>query len=160
MTISLVLTYIAIWSFVGIAVFSLIVLYLFRSGKVYDARTEEGHLKKNMPLKGILNMILFLGLIVTFLTLTNFLTLVPHTADLDFWIVFLLNFILITILILYDSLVIDWWVIGHWRPAFLQLPEAMNKKQMAIHIRRTMLVAPPLAILLSALSGILTTLVW
>ena len=160
MTFSLALIYLATWSLVGAAGFSIIVLYLFRSGKVYDARTEEGHLKADMPWKGILNMILFLGLIVATLTLSNVLTLVPRAADLDFWMVFLLNLILITILIVYDSLVIDWWIIGHWRPAFLQLPGEMNKEQMAKHIRRTILVAPPLAILLSALSGILTTLIW
>ena len=160
MTISLALIYLTSWSLIGAAAFSLIVLYLFRSGKVYDARTEEGHLKPEMPWKGILNMILFLGLIVATLTLSNFLTLVPRAADLDFWMVFLLNFLLITILILYDSLVIDWWVIGHWRPAFLQIPETMNKKQMAKHIRRTVFVAPPLAILLSAFSSIATTLIW
>ena len=67
---------------------------------------------------------------------------------------------MILILIVYDTLVIDWWVIGHWRPGFLNLPEAMNKEEMKEHIRRTFIAGPLFALLLAFLSAGVTLLVW
>ena len=160
MTIPQIFNYIILWTLIGAAAFSLIVIYLFRSGKVYDSRTEEGHLQERMSLKGLLTMLSFLVLIVAFITFTNFISLFSQGVDLKFWSVFGLNLALIIILIVYDSLVIDWLVIGHWRPAFLQLPEAMDKDQMVEHIRRTFYVAPFFAFLLAILSAGATVLIW
>ena len=143
MSPTLIFNYLVLWSLIGIVVFSLVVVYLFRSGRVYDSRNEEGHLKKEMPLKGLLTMLAFLALIVGFMTLTNYL-----------------NLALIIILIVYDTLVIDWWVIGHWRPSILQLPDRMDKAQMKEHIRRSLFVAPLFGLLLAALSAGVTAWVW
>ena len=160
MTLSQILNYLAIWSLIGAAVFSLIVIYLFRSGRVYDSRTEEGHLQERMSLKGLLTMLSFLVLIVVFITFTNYLSLISQGIDLEFLPLFGLNLALIFILIVYDSAIIDWLVIGHWRPSFLHLPEAMDKGQMADHIRRTFFAGPIFALLLAALSAGATTLIW
>jgi len=160
MTIAQVLNYLILWSVVGALTFNLIVVYLFRSGRVYESRTEEGHLKQRMSLKGILSMLSFLGLIVASMTATNYLSLVRHGVELTSWSLFWLNLSLILILIVYDSLVIDWYVIGHWRPEFLALPEAMDREQMKEHIRRTFYVALPFSLLLAALSAGLTALLW
>jgi len=160
MTPSQIINYLILWTLVGAVIFSLIVIYLFRSDRVYDSRTEEGHLKERMSLKGLLTMLSFLVLIVAFITFTNFISLVSQGVYQKFWPVFGLNLVLIIILIIYDSLVIDWLVIGHWRPAFLQLPEAMDKDQMVEHIRRTLYVAPFFALLLAALSAGTTVLFW
>ena len=156
----LVISYLILWSMIGILAFSIIVIYLFRSGRVYDARNEEGHLKKEMPLKGLLTMLAFLALIAAFMTLTNYLSLVRQGAASTFWPLFGLNLALILILIVYDTLVIDWWVIGHWRPAFLHLPDTMDQEQMKEHIRRSFVSAPLFALLLAALSAGVTVLIW
>ena len=155
-----VLKYLILWSLIGSIVFSLMVIYLFRSGRVYDARNEKGHLKKRMSIKGLLTMISFLVLIVAFMTFTNFLSLVSQDIQVTFWQAFWLNLSLIIVLILYDSVVIDWWVIGRWRPAFLQLPEAMDKEEMAKHIRATFVAGPLFALLLAVFSAGVTTLIW
>lgn len=157
---TLISSYLLLWSLVGIIAFSIIVAYLFRSGRVYAARNEEGHLKEEMPLKGLLTMLAFLVLIVSFMTLTNYLSLVRQVAMLKFWPLFGLNLTLILILIVYDTLVIDWWVIGHWRPSFLQLPDSMDREQMKVHIRRSFVAAPLFALLLAALSACVTVLIW
>jgi len=155
-----VIQYLILWIFVGVAAFSLVVIYLFRSGRVFDARTEEGHLKQRMSLKGLLTMLAFLVLVVAFMTMTNVLSLVRHGIELRFWSMFGLNLTLILILITYDTLVIDWFVIGHWRPAFLELPAAMDREQMKEHIHRTFITGPIFALLLAALSAGVTTLLW
>jgi hypothetical protein len=159
-TLSQILNYLILWCFLGSFVFSLIVIYLFRSGKVYEARTEEGHFKKEMPLKGVLTLLASLGLIIGFIILTNFISLVTPNVQLSFWPLFFLNLALIIIIIAYDTLVIDWWVIGHWRPSFLKLPDAMDKDQMVVHIHRTFITAPLIALLLAALSASITNLLW
>ena len=160
MTPLYILNYLTLWSLIGAAAFSLIVIYVFRSGRVYNSRTEEGHLQERMSLKGLLTMLSFLVLVVAFIAFTNFISLFSQGVDLKFWSVFGLNLALIIILIAYDSLVIDWFVIGHWRPAFLQLPDAMDKEQMVEHIRRTFIAGPLFALLLAALSAGATVLIW
>lgn len=159
-TLSQILQYLLLWSLIGALVFNLVVAYLFRSGRVYDSRTEEGHLQKRMSIKGILTTLTFLVVIVAFMTFTNFISLVSQDIQVTFWQAFWLNLSLIIILIIYDSVVIDWWVIGRWRPAFLQLPDAMDKEEMAEHIRRTFVAGPLFALLLAVLSASVTTLIW
>lgn len=160
MDISQIIQYLLVWSAISAAAFSLVVIYLFRSGRVYDARTEEGHLKPHLSLRGLLTMLSFLALVVAFMTMTNFLGLVRCGFELGYWSLFGLNLSLILILTVYDSLVIDWFVIAHWRPAFLNLPQAMDREQMKEHLRRTFFVAPLYALLLASLSAGATTLLW
>jgi hypothetical protein len=160
MSPTLIFSYLLPWTLIGMFAFSLIVIYLFRSGRVYNARNEEGHLKEEMPLKGLLTMLAFLVLIVAFIALSNYLSLVRLGIDLTFWSLFGLNLAMIMLLIVYDTLVIDWWVIGRWRPAFLQLPDTMDRNQMKEHIRRSFVVAPLFALLLAALSAGISVLIW
>ena len=160
MTITLIFRYILPWSLIGAVIFSLIVVYLFRSGKVYDARTEKGQLKHRISLKGLLSMLIFLGLIAAFLVFANIFSLIRQGIELSFWSLFCLNLVLILILILFDTYVIDWYVIGHWRPEFLRLPDAMDREQMKEHIRRTFYVAPIVAVIIAVMSSVVTTLIW
>jgi hypothetical protein len=113
-----------------------------------------------MPLRGILSMLLFLVLVVAFIAVTNYLSIISKGLEVTFWSLFLLNIALIMILVVYDSLVIDWWVIGFWRPAFLNLPDAMDKEQMKVHLKRTVIVAPIISILIAVLSAGITQLLW
>ena len=157
---TLILDYLLLWSLIGMAAFSAIIIYLFRSNRVYEARTEEGHLKKEMPLKGLLNMLIFLALVVAFIAGANYVSLISRGIFPKFWGLFGINLALIMILIVYDTLVIDWWVIGHWRPRFLHLPDKMDKDQMKVHIRRSFVVAPMFGLLLAILSAGVTLFIW
>ena len=158
MTLQTIITYLSFWTLTGAAVFSLVVIVLFRSGLAFTARSEEGHLKEEMPLKGLLTMIAFLAFIVAFITAANYFSLTRQGIHPDFWALFLLNLGLILLLEIYDTLVIDWWVIGQWRPAFLNLPEAMNKEEMKTHIRRSFVLAPLFGLLIALASAVIS--VW
>ncbi|MGD2026702.1 MAG: hypothetical protein PVI99_02715 [Anaerolineales bacterium] len=160
MSLSAILRYLAIWSLVGASAFSLVVAFLFRSGVVYAARNETGHLKKEMPLKGVLSMLAFLCLIVGFLAATNYFGLTVNGIRLNFVPLFLLNLSLMLILIVFDSLVIDWWVIGIWRPEFLNLPDEMDKPQMKEHLHRTLLAGPVFALLLALFASLVSYYGW
>jgi len=105
-------------------------------------------------------MVIFLIVVVAFIAGTNYISLISKGVEVSFWSLFLLNFAFIAILVVYDSLVIDWCVIGFWRPTFLNLPDAMDKKQMKVHLQRTLIVAPPISLLIAVLSAGVTTLVW
>ena len=50
------------------------------------------------------------------------------------------NFAMLTLLVVYDSLVIDLWVIGIIRPKFLKLPDQMDLAEMKIHVKKTFIV--------------------
>jgi hypothetical protein len=56
------------------------------------------------------------------------------------------------ILLIYDTLVIDYLVIVKWRPKFLLIPEAMNAQSMRQHILATIPVGPVIGLVLTALS--------
>jgi hypothetical protein len=156
MTLRIILSFLGLWGLIGALIFNVIVVYLFWSGLVFASRTEEGHIKRKLQLKGLLTMLVFLTAVVGFIVTANYLSLVRDGILLDFLNLFLLNLGLILLLIIYDSLVIDWWVIGHWRPKFLNLPDSMDKNQMKDHIARTFIAGPILGLLLALFSTLIT----
>jgi hypothetical protein len=146
MTTAQTLSYLALWSAIGIVLFSGYVVLVFRAGLVYTAREEDGTLKKRIPLAGLANMALFLLLIVGFQAAANYFSLANRGFSFTFGKLFLLNYGHYLILIVYDTLVIDWLVLGRWRPRFLKMPDAMGSESMRKHI----LISIPV----SALAGL------
>jgi hypothetical protein len=160
MSPSQIANYLLTWGLTGAFTFNLFVIYLFRSGRVYDGPTKQGHIREDLPRKGLATMLVFLLAVVGFFILTNYLSLVRTGAEMKFWPVFGLNLALIVVLVVYDSLVIDWWVIAFWRPTILKLPDEMDRTQMAVHLRRTLVVAPPISLAIALLSAAGTVLIW
>ncbi|MFL7892757.1 MAG: hypothetical protein ACK2UM_20005 [Anaerolineales bacterium] len=132
-----IVRYLAVWGIIGAFLFSLFVIFVFRSRLVYTSRKEDGLLKEKIPLAGYLTSGGFLVLIVVFLVAANYFGLYQKGYPLNFWSLFALNFSLYLILFLFDSLVIDGLVLGYWRPAFLQLPAAMGGESMREHILKS-----------------------
>jgi len=66
-----------------------------------------------------------------------------------------LNLGLYLILFLFDSLVIYGFVIGLWRPAFLQLPDAMGAESMREHIQKSI----PVGILFGLIISLVCTVI-
>ena len=151
-----ILSYLVIWSLIGALLFNLYIIFVFRSGMVYTTRKVDGTLKRRLPLSGIVNSLLFLVLIVGLLLVSNLIGFGEAGESRDFLQLFLLNYGLYWILFLYDAYVIDYFVIGRWRPAILQLPEDMNAESMAEHIRASWQAGPVIGLFLAALSAGLT----
>jgi hypothetical protein len=137
MSASEILRYLMVWGIVGAILFSLFVVFVFRSGLVYTSRNENGLLKEKVPLAGYLTSGGFLVLIIIFLVAANYFGLYQGGYNLNFWELYTLNLGLYLILFLYDTLVIDGLVLGYWRPSFLQLPEAMGAESMREHIKKS-----------------------
>ena len=156
MTFGEVLSFLFLWSLVGSLAFSAFVVLAFRTGIVFSARNEEGHLKEAIPLRGYLVMGAFLICIVGFLVLANYLGLYRRGFQLSLSAFFVLNLALFLILFLYDTLVIDGLVIGYWRPAFLNLPEAMGKDSMRTHILKSIPVGVVFGLIISAISSVIS----
>jgi len=89
-----------------------------------------------IPLAGYLTSA-GLVLVIFFLIAANYFGLNQNGFVLSFWGLYALNLGLYLILFLFDSLVIDGFVIGRWRPAFLQLPDAMGAESMREHIQKS-----------------------
>jgi hypothetical protein len=139
MSLSAVIGFLITWTIIGALLFSLFVLFVFRSGVVYTARNEDGLLKEKIPLTGYLSSAGFLVLIVIFLLGANNFGLYRSGYELTFGSLFALNLGLYLLLFLYDTLIIDGLVLGYWRPDFLQLPEAMGAESMGTHMRKSIL---------------------
>lgn len=157
--LSQLLVHLFIWSLVGIVVFSLYVVVVFRTGIVYTAREQDGTLKEKLPLSGVLSSLSILVGISAVQLASSFSLLSSLTVPVSFWVLLALNYALFLVLFLYDTLVIDYFVIGRWRPAILRLPDAMDAGSMAEHIRASLVVAPLIGLVLSLLSTLITR-VW
>jgi hypothetical protein len=147
-----VLIYLVLWSLIGAFLFSLFVLFVYRSGVVYISRKQDGTLKEEIPLRGYLVSFGFLLAIVGFLFLANYLGLARKSIRLGFMDLMLLNLALYLVLFLFDTLFIDAFVLGYWRPAFLQLPEETGLDSMRVHILKSIPVGTLFGILIAVLS--------
>jgi hypothetical protein len=152
------LGYLALWSSIGAFLFSVFVVFVFRSGAVYTSRKEDGTLKEKVPLRGYLTMGAFLLIIVGFLVLANYLSLARTNVSLGFGGLFLLNMALYLILFLFDTLIIDGFVLAYWRPGFLNLSDQMGHESMREHIIRSIPVGTVFGLLISGLSTVISFL--
>lgn len=156
MSSGFVLGYLAVWSSIGALLFSLFVVFVFRSGLVYSARQPDGTLKSKIPLLGLVVMSAFLLSIVAFFVLANYIGLAGRWASVGFVGLFSLNLALYLILFAFDTLLIDGFVLARWRPRFLHLPEQMGRASMREHMRRSILVGLVAGLLLAGLSTTLS----
>jgi len=155
MSMSEIVPYLAIWGIIGSVIFSFFVILVFRTRIVYTAREEDGSLKEKIPLRGYLTSGIFLLCIVGFLVLANYLGLFRKGIQLSFGALYTLNLTLYLILFLFDTIVIDGFVLGYWRPAFLQLSEAMGWTSMKEH----MLKSIPVGIIIGFIIALFSTLI-
>ena len=149
--------YLCMWGAIGSLAFSLFVVAVFRTGLVYTARTQDGTLKRKIPLTGLLLMLSLLCGFIGFQVLANYLSLNDQEFKLSFFDVMRLNYWHYCVLFAFDTIVIDILVIGVWRPSFLRIPAAMNRESMKRHVVRSIPVGLIVGIMLVALS---TTVSW
>jgi len=124
----------ALWFLAGVALLNSIVYLVYRTGLVYAARNRDGTLKQKQTWKGVLSMAGMFILIVLFLVSFDRVTFASKSAN--FFTVFLANFILALMLILYDSFFIDLFVLGKWKPEFLRIPEEVILQSMRYHVKK------------------------
>lgn len=134
--------------------YNIVVYLLFRFGFVGETRDERGRLKERQSWKGIAGILGFLLLTVAALFALDWL-LLPQSAELGFWAMAGIHLIVITLLVVYDSLVIDLLVIGVIRPKFLHLPEKMDLAEMKIHVKRTFVVCWFITVPVSLIAALL-----
>lgn len=154
------LTPLLLWFLGSILVFSLMVLLALRSGAAFRVRQEDGSLRQHRSGAARLLKLLVLALLVGLLLLFDYSTLVRAGVVPDFWLTLTLNFSLFFLIFLYDTVIIDYWVIGRWRPGFLRLPAALDSAAMRHHIRATLVRGPLLLLLLAVISAGLVHLIW
>ena len=128
------LHYLGLWSAIGCALFSVFVVVVFRTGIVFTARKEDGALKKRIPVRGRLAMLIIPLGIVGLQAVANYFGIARQAFEVSFSSLFLLNFLHYLILFIFDSVVIDGLVLSVWRPGFLRVPDAMGWESMKRHI--------------------------
>jgi len=153
MLTSEIISYLLTWGIIGCVLFSIFVVFAFRSGLVYTAREDDGLLKKRIPLIGVFAMSIIPLSLLGLHLISNYVNLVCKNITLNFLPLYLLNYGLFSILFIYDSLVIDGYVISVWRPPILNIPDAMGIETMKKHI----LVSIPLGLFLGAVLTFIAT---
>jgi hypothetical protein len=153
MTLRDYLGYLATWSLIGAALFSAFVVFAFRSGVVYASRKQDGTLKDRIPLRGYVAMAVFLLTIVALFMLANYLGLSTSGASLGFAALFALNFVLYLILFVFDTMVVDGFVLGYWRPGFLRLSKQIGRESMREHIAKSIPIGLAFGVLIAGLAA-------
>ena len=153
MTTNDALLYLFFWGLIGCGLFFLMVIVFFRTGIVYTARKEDGTLKDKIPASGKLAMTILPISYLILQVFANYFSLVREDIILNYWNLFLLNYAIYLILFLFDTFFIDGFVLTVWRPAFLQLPDAMGKESMKKHI----LISIPFGLVIGALLTLIST---
>ena len=147
----------AIWTAAGLIGFSLYVFVVFRTGLLYLARHADGTLKEKVPLKGRLVglplILLWLGLVLGY----GRFGVRPYNPTITFFQLFLLNSLMFCLIFLFDTFLIDWFIIVKWRPAFLRIPSAMDAAAMRQHINASLKKGGAIVLLAGLVS---TTIVW
>lgn len=151
-----ILKYITFWAGIGIIIFNVVILYLFRSGAAFTARNRDGNLKKKIPLKGLIAMGFFCLGIIGILVLASYLGIKSPGFKVSFLQLFIINLLLYSILFAYDTFVIDWLVIVKWRPHFLNIPDTMTRESMIRHIKTSIPVGMGLGIIFSLAGAVVT----
>jgi len=155
MKIADIFSYLLFWGLIGCCLFNVYVMLVFRTGIVYTARHKDGTLKKKASVSGIVNSLLLLDCILGIQVASNYFGLASRRTEISFAGLYLLNYALYIVLVIYDTLVIDYLVIVKWRPKFLMIPEAMNAQSMRQHIIASIPIAPAIGLVLTALSTLI-----
>jgi hypothetical protein len=151
-----ILVYLAFWSLVGAILFSVFVLFVFRADLVYLSRKENGTLKDRIPIRGYLLMLAFLLVVIGFLVTANYFGIFRKPFEISFMGLFGLNLMLYLILFIYDTAFIDGFVLGYWRPGFLNLSDEMSGQSMGEHIIKSIPVGLVFGLLLSGVSTLIS----
>jgi hypothetical protein len=160
MTTQAILSYLALWSAIGCALFSAYVVVMFRTGLVYTARNDDGTLKEQVPASGQLNMLALLVAIVGFQVGANYLGLAGKAKQISFLSLYLLNLVHYLILFVYDTVFIDGFVLAMWRPEFLRIPEVMGGESMMRHIVQSLPIGLVAGVALCAFSTAISYSLW
>jgi hypothetical protein len=160
MTLDQVSSYLFFWGLLGCGFFALLIVVLFRTRLVYAARKEDGTLKDQIPLRGKLTMLIVPVSYIIFQLFANYFSLIKNGFTLNFGKIFFLNYGIYLILFLFDTLVIDGFVISIWRPTFLKIPDAMGKESMKKHIRLSIPVGLLIGAVLTLISTTISAILW
>jgi hypothetical protein len=133
MSAAQLLEFYLLWTLIGCTSFSIFVIVVFRTGLAWVARNRTGELKKDIPLRGYLTMLVIPLSIIGLLLVSNYVSLQRNGIELGFLSLWLLNLGYYLILLLYDMLVIDYFVLLVWRLKFLDIPEELERGSMKQH---------------------------
>ena len=121
------------WFIFGCILLNIIVILVYRTDIVHNAREKNGTMKNKMPLRGILTIGFFLFFVCIYFIVFNFVFF-QKLSEFNFLYIFLANLVLITLLSFYDAFIIDLIVLGVWKPSFLQIPEEVTIQSMKKHV--------------------------
>lgn len=143
-----------IWFFSGAALLLVVTYLVYKTKVVYAAREKSGVIKRQIPAAGILSMLVFLLLVLAFLVGFDVVSFGKPGSN-SITEIILYNFLLVTALSLFDAFVIDYLILGCWKPEFLQIPLEVTTDSMKIHIKKQLSIGWLIKIQLAVISAFL-----
>ncbi len=112
----------------------LLTIIVYKTGLVHKTRDTAGHLKKRQSITGILIMVIISLLIISFFVLFQLLSFDSSSSFVGMlsW-----TFVLMILLVLFDSFFIDLLLIGKIKPSFLNIPGETTIDTMKTHVKKT-----------------------
>jgi hypothetical protein len=154
MMIEELLVSLLLWFILSILILHILLVIVYRTGIVFTNREKDGSLKKKMPLKGLVTMVVFFLLIVLFFILFDIFTFSNYTS-VNFSMVLIMNFFLLVLFDIYDAVVVDLLILAKIKPKFLHLPSEVTMDSMKYHVKKQFTVGWILKIPILIISSIL-----
>ena len=123
-----------IWTCLEVVIFTSIILFAIRKNLLSSILNEDGTYKEKLSPQGrITALLMFVG--VTILpVMFDVVVLGRLETPIRFSEYFIVNFWLLFVLFLWDTIIIDFFVLVKWRPRFLIVSEKLCAKSMKSHI--------------------------
>jgi hypothetical protein len=147
-----VFLYLVLWSLIGIFIANIFYIIVFRTGIVWTSRNKDGLLKKKIQISGIFAMLTILIGIIGLQIISNYFGLKLNNIKITFLSLFFVNYVYYYILLLYDTIVMDYLILVVWRLRFLKIPETLNWKSMKKHIVLSFPIGSIVGLLLTLIS--------
>jgi hypothetical protein len=151
--------YIGIWSLIGSAGFSLLLVIAIATNVLRLVRDENAELRNPMPLSGWLVLVGFILTATSFPLIAAYVGLVSRGMRPDFWQLFLMNFLIFIMVSFYDTFIIDILILVFWHPDFLNLPDSEAFNSAIYHIK-TLIPATAFSLVFSLISSLIAWLVF
>lgn len=142
-----------IFFFLGAILLTLFTIWVYRSGAVHRSRHADGTLNTQSDWVGKFLSILFLLLTTALIVGYDFA--IQKLFPYSIWRLTLFNFILLFLLTLFDSFVIDLWLLARIKPGFLNVPPEVTIESMQYHVKKTFLLGWTILIPISFIAAII-----
>ncbi len=135
----------------GIVWLNLVIFLAFKSGFIYHYITKKGYVKEQFTDGSKRWLLLFALMVTLYMTICDMVVLGYN--DRSFLVALLLNVLLILVLLVYNTYVINHWLLVVVRPMVFKISKMMTPVTIRSYTRFTWVYGGSIGLVLAMLSG-------